>query len=338
MASRVGCSCIDHADQAGALAARRHSRRAVAPMARPIVGGVAEGIGRALAHPSSRIRWSRAGPSTWSRVRHADRRKVSRGSNGGWMGEVPLRFGRLLTARGGNPNTGWTFTARARAYSADRQECVPSVRRTLSSLGARVLRSDAPYIGPHLCDAEPLYARLERGSLDPEHRGGTAGTANHPVARLQRAQHGCVLDIGERRERDRMRDGALLGSRLDPARIQAHRLRLVERPLAVRPARIQRECLRLAEDHRALDHILQFAHIPGPRVLSEPRERLRGDAEDRLADLAGGEPHEVLDERPQISLALAQRRHLEREDGESIEEVAAETALCDRLSEIAVRS
>src|SRR5262249_17462424 len=195
MASRVGCSCLDHADQAGALAARRPSRRAVAPMARPIVGGVAEGIGRALAHPSSRIRWSRAGPSTWSRVRHADRREVSRGSNGGWMGEVPLRFGRLLTARGGNPNTGWTFTAPASAYSPDRRECVPSGRRTMSSLGARALRSDAPYIGPHLCDAEPLYARLERGSLDPEHRGGTAGTANHPVARLQRAQHGCVLDI-----------------------------------------------------------------------------------------------------------------------------------------------
>ena len=113
--------------------------------------------------------------------------------------------------------------------------------------------------------------------------------------------------------------------------------RRVERRLAVQPARIQREGLGFADDHGALDHVLELAHVSRPRVRLEQLERLRVDAADRLADLAGAAPHEVLREEPDVSGALAQRRHLEREDGESIVEVAAEAALCNCLEEIAVR-
>src|SRR5262249_56529182 len=89
---------------------------------------------------------------------------------------------------------------------------------------------------------------------------------------------------------------------------------------------------------RALDHILQLAHVARPGVRLEQIERRGVDTADRLAELPGETPDEQFYEHVQVSAALAQRRHVEREDRESIVEVAAVAALRDRESEIAIRS
>src|SRR5437870_806059 len=91
------------------------------------------------------------------------------------------------------------------------------------------------------------------------------------------------------------------------------------------------------EDHRALDDVLELAHVARPVVLGEPfqcffadRRRLRRRAVTVLRE-------EVLDERRDVLLAFAQRRHVDVDDVESVKEVVAELVLLDLLLEVLVR-
>ena len=90
------------------------------------------------------------------------------------------------------------------------------------------------------------------------------------------------------------------------------------------------------EDQHALDHVLQFAHVAGPVVLLEGFERLFADLHARAAVLAAELGEEFADQERDVLLALAQRRHEERNDVEAVEEVFAEVALGDLLFEILV--
>src|SRR2546422_10322568 len=48
------------------------------------------------------------------------------------------------------------------------------------------------------------------------------------------------------------------------------------------PGLIDLECFALAQHHRALDHVLQLAHVPGPVVRFEQLQRLLRSEERRV--------------------------------------------------------
>ena len=86
------------------------------------------------------------------------------------------------------------------------------------------------------------------------------------------------------------------------------------------------------EDRGALDEIAQLADIAGPAMLGQAGMAGRGQAR-RLALRAG---EEMRDEQGNVAGPLGQRRQVDREDAEAIEEVFAEAALVDRRIDVAM--
>jgi hypothetical protein len=89
----------------------------------------------------------------------------------------------------------------------------------------------------------------------------------------------------------------------------------------------------VGDDDGALDHVVELAHIAGPRVVLEDRQGL--GIEVKLARSG-----EVRDERRghpgDVALARAERRQLDLEDGDAKIEVLAEAAVAHGRREIAV--
>src|SRR6266404_549774 len=111
-----------------------------------------------------------------------------------------------------------------------------------------------------------------------------------------------------------------------------HRLRRLLRE----PARVDGERAGVADDDRALDDVLQLAHVPGPAVGLHEVQRALVDAADTFAYLARVPIHEVLDKKRDIGDAFAQRRHLDREHVQPVEEVGPEGVVLDRGLQIPI--
>src|SRR5207237_2768256 len=82
--------------------------------------------------------------------------------------------------------------------------------------------------------------------------------------------------------------------------------------------------------------VLQFAHVPRPRVGRQQVERLRREALDVLLELVVVAPHEVVDETRHVLDPGAQGRNRDRHDVETVVEILAEGAGGDRALEICV--
>ena len=151
---------------------------------------------------------------------------------------------------GGTPSSASAQSFRASAQSstrsAVRRQSRIALMRTWSAWrttrGSRGWRSDA-----HVFAGEPVLVEpvLDGAHADVEHLGGLRGRA---VRRLERRQDRVALDLGHRRARDRGRA---------PCR-RAARRRWAGRRASMRVA--------LAEHDRALDRVLELAHVAGPAV------------------------------------------------------------------------
>jgi hypothetical protein len=91
------------------------------------------------------------------------------------------------------------------------------------------------------------------------------------------------------------------------------------------------------EDGGALHHILQFTHIAGPVVRDRSRHAAFGEPPAFEAMFLGEAFKKVVRQDFDIPGAVAQGRHLDREDIEAIVKILAELALLDRLQQVAVR-
>ena len=78
------------------------------------------------------------------------------------------------------------------------------------------------------------------------------------------------------------------------------------------------------EHDRALDDVLELAHVARPLVSEQPPHRLGRDILDALARLAGVTPQERANQQRDVVDALAQRRQRHREDVEPVVEILAE--------------
>jgi hypothetical protein len=92
----------------------------------------------------------------------------------------------------------------------------------------------------------------------------------------------------------------------------------------------------VAQDDRALDRVLQLAHVARPAVLQQLVARPLGEALDARVVLLDEPLEEVLGQQQRVAAAQAQRRHLDVDDVEAVVQVLAELALADRLGQVAV--
>ena len=90
-------------------------------------------------------------------------------------------------------------------------------------------------------------------------------------------------------------------------------------------------------DDRALDDVLELAHVPRPGVLAEARGCLGGDRREALPGAGGELTGEGLGEEKDVVPALPKRGHGQREDAEPVEEVLPELPLGHGAAEVAVR-
>src|SRR6266853_1669001 len=169
-----------------------------------------------------------------------------------------------------------------------------------------------------LVDAQGFDLRLERRAGNAELRGCPDRTADPSGRRRERGFDQRFLAIGERGHVARHVLGALARFPLEP--------RLVDG-----------KSLALAQDHGALDHVLQLAHIPWPVVRLQQLQRLLADGADALPGLLGVTLDQVLRQDRNVVPALAQGRDPDGKDVQPIEEVLTKPTTLDSGLEIAVR-
>src|SRR6185295_7097653 len=97
-----------------------------------------------------------------------------------------------------------------------------------------------------------------------------------------------------------------------------------------------RDIVLVAHRDQPLDQVLQLTDVPRPPVLLEHAHRRIGDALDFLPEAGVVAAQEEIGELRDVLGALAQRRQLDRDDVDSIEEIFAEAAVLHRLLEIDV--
>ena len=88
--------------------------------------------------------------------------------------------------------------------------------------------------------------------------------------------------------------------------------------------------------HRALHHVLQLSHIPGPGVRQQRLHRLRRDAHGMAAGARGEEAQEVGRQEGDVLAAIAERGHLDRDDVETVIQILPERAHPDELGRVLV--
>ena len=92
----------------------------------------------------------------------------------------------------------------------------------------------------------------------------------------------------------------------------------------------------LAQQHGPLDHVLKLADVARPAVGLEGGNRVVGEALDRLARLVNHAVQEVPGQERDVGNPLAQRRQLDVDHVDPVEEVLAESTLGDQLGQVIV--
>ena len=104
-----------------------------------------------------------------------------------------------------------------------------------------------------------------------------------------------------------------------------------------KPASVDRESLRFTDDDGTFDNVLQFANIARPEIRLQQFEAFLVNGPKHLPCLPGVTIQKVLHKQRNVFASLPQRRHLNRKDVKSVEQLAPERACGDRTLEVAVR-
>ena len=102
------------------------------------------------------------------------------------------------------------------------------------------------------------------------------------------------------------------------------------------PSPISGNDVAVREDHRALERVLELAHVAGPRVRLENLHRGITDRFLRLGSLLGVPREKGLREQRNIVRAQAKRRQMKRDHVQAVKQVAPEVAALDFLFKIAI--
>jgi len=91
------------------------------------------------------------------------------------------------------------------------------------------------------------------------------------------------------------------------------------------------------EDHRSFDQVLQFPHIPRPRIGLKGRKRLGRNLIDALPHAPGKDLDVMQHEERDILGSLPERRQLDRKNVKTVVKIAAELIVIDHFRQISVR-
>src|SRR5437899_260655 len=89
----------------------------------------------------------------------------------------------------------------------------------------------------------------------------------------------------------------------------------------------------MRQQERALDDVLELAHVARPAMTRERTARFGADPLRRQPHRASASDHEGLGERQDLPRSLAQRRHTERDSAEPEVEVLAKSTVPDLILE-----
>src|SRR5260370_35808634 len=103
-----------------------------------------------------------------------------------------------------------------------------------------------------------------------------------------------------------------------------------------KPTLIDREILRVAQDYRSLDDVLQFANVTRPGVRLKQFQALFVYSADALSCFTRITIDEVLNQHGNVFLPFTQRRHSNRENVEPVKQVAAKCACGDGRHQVTV--
>ncbi|CCJ84281.1 hypothetical protein BN133_658 [Cronobacter dublinensis 582] len=90
------------------------------------------------------------------------------------------------------------------------------------------------------------------------------------------------------------------------------------------------------QQHRALNHVFQLAHVALPFHFAQRVQRFSGNAVDAASQAAGDFKRKRLHQQRNVFRALAQRRQMDREHVQTVIEIASELAVRHHLAQIAV--
>ena len=85
------------------------------------------------------------------------------------------------------------------------------------------------------------------------------------------------------------------------------------------------------QDDRTLDDILQLANVSRPRISLAELQCPLVDPVDPLGHLLGETLDEVLDQNRNVLAPFSERRHLNRKDIQSVEQIRSERPVGDRV-------
>src|SRR5260221_7023256 len=160
-------------------------------------------------------------------------------------------------------------------------------------------RSKAALVDPQRADA-----RLECRAGNPQ-PGSRSRWAEHLSAtRAQRLLDDRLLVSGE---------------------FAGQRARALDHASCGQPTLVNNEFFGVADDHRALNHILQLAHVSWPWIGQKAIERLFVDTPERFMRLAGVAMNEVFHQHRNVLFPVPQGGHLQRKHVQSVKEVLAES-------------
>src|SRR6266436_5074958 len=97
-----------------------------------------------------------------------------------------------------------------------------------------------------------------------------------------------------------------------------------------------REILCFAHDDRSLNHVLQFADVPWPGVGAKQVEAFFGYPLYVLSHLPRAMIDEVFDQHRNVFSSFPQRRHINRKNVETVEEIAAKRTRLDGHLQVTV--
>src|SRR6266849_7608877 len=190
-------------------------------------------------------------------------------------------------------------------------------------------------------DSQALDFLIQRGKRDHEAFGGFGLV---PAGAFEHVNNDATLDLVHDLKEGRLRmigGGARTGftrKRREKFReLQAHAANNFLGANTFRQ-QVHVHALLRGEDNGAFDNVFQLAHVAGPVVVHQELESGGRELPQRLGVLEAIALEEMGEEHRHILAAVAQRRKLQMNDVEAVEQVLTEAAFANEREEIDVRS
>src|SRR5271166_1128002 len=233
---------------------------------------------------------------------------------------MPRTAAKSLTAKGSETrrridSSTMQVAEGASHHTPDRQiPCMNSISFTVLASGpaAAEVRLLLIESGPH--DAELLHAELQGRAVQPQLYRGPVRSRQHPASLFQSCQNVRPFSL------------------FQGLRFPTLRARSRARQFGGRDAQLGTR----AQNHRPLDHVLQFANVSRPAVVDQSIHALLGDAFDVPVHAPGEVLNEMLHQQRDVLPPFAQCGNLDGKNIQPVEKIGTELLLLHQSPQISI--